>query len=295
VRQYKSLIVLLLAVFLLAACGGGGSEVEPSPAVSSTPEPTATPEEPFAAKVNGEIISVESYQASLLQFGQAQTEKGGLLAEGETAETRVMDDLIAKQLLSQAARANGFTAGETLVEERLASLSEQAGGADAFSAWLTANGYSMDSFRQALTVDIEAAWQRDQIANAVPLTAEQVKAQQVVYQDATLAQNAWDQLETGSPFEAITASADPDNLGYLDWVPRGYLLIPQLDEALFALQPGQHSAVIQTEAGFHILYVIERDSEHPLSADARLTLQAQSLQQWIETRRAESQIEIAAP
>jgi parvulin-like peptidyl-prolyl isomerase len=68
-----------------------------------------------------------------------------------------------------------------------------------------------------------------------------------------------------------------------------------LDEALFALQPGQHSAVIQTEAGYHILYVIERDPAHPLSADARLTLQAQSLQQWIETRRAESQIEIAAP
>jgi parvulin-like peptidyl-prolyl isomerase len=293
VRKDQLLIVLFILVFILDACGG--PKAVPSPEASPTPTPTATPEEPFAAKVNGEIISEESYQASLKQFEQAQEEKGGLLAEGETAEWRVIDDLIAKQLLSQTARENGFTADEALVEQRFASLSEQAGGADAFSEWLNSYSYNVEGFRKILAVEIEAAWQRDQIVNDVPLTADQVKAHQVVYQDATLAQNAYEQLEAGSPFEAITASADPDNLGYLDWVPRGYLLLPQLDEALFALQPGQHSPVIQTEAGYHILYVIERDPQHPLSADARLVLQAQSLQQWIETRRAESQIEIAAP
>lgn len=290
----KTLIVLLVLA-ALSACGGAQAEETPTAAVSPTPAATPTPEEPYAAIVNDERISEESYQASLAQFSQAQAEQGGLLAEGEQATRRVIEDLIDKQLLSQAARQNGFTADEAVVAERIASLTEQIGGADAFSAWLDQYGYSMEGFRNTLALEMEAAWQRDQIADAVPQTAEQVRARQVVYYDPTLAQNAWDQLEAGSPFEALTASADPQNQGYLDWVPRGYLLLPELDDVLFSLQPGQYSQVVQTDAGYHILYVVERDAEHPLSADARLTLQAQSLQQWLQARRAESQIEIALP
>ncbi len=288
-------LYVLLALALLTACGGGQAKATPTPAESPTPAATATPAEPYAAIVNDERISEESYQASLAQFSQAQAERGNLLAEGQQASTLVIEDLIDKQLLSQAARADGFTADETMVAERIASLTEQIGGAEAFSAWLDQYGYSMEGFRKSLAVDMEAAWQRDRIAEAVPQTAEQVKARQVVYYDPILAQNAWDQLEAGSPFDALTASADPQNQGYLDWVPRGYLLLPELDEVLFSLQPGQYSPVVQTEAGYHILYVIEREPEHPLSADARLTLQAQSLQQWLQARRAESQIEIQVP
>ena len=288
-------MIVLLALAVLTACGGGQAQETPTPAESPTPAATPTPEEPYAAIVNGERISEGSYQASLTQFSQAQAQNGGLLAEGQQASDRVLEDLIDKQLLSQAARKNGYTADETVVAERIASLTEQIGGADAFSAWLNQYGYTLAGFQKRLAVEMEAAWQRDQIANAVPQTAEQVRARQVVYYDQTLAQNAWDQLQTGSPFEALTASADPQNLGYLDWVPRGYLLLPALDEVLFSLQPGQYSQVVQTEVGYHILYVMERDPQHPLSADARLTLQAQSLQQWLQARRAESQIELNLP
>lgn len=287
--------IVLLVLIVLTACGGTQADETPTPAVSPTPALTATPEIPYAAIVNSERISEESFQASLAQFNQAQAEQGGLLEEGQQATTRVVEDLIDKQLLSQAARENGFTADEAVVAERIVSLTEQIGGAEAFSAWLDQYGYTMAGFRKSLAVEMEAAWQRDQIADAVPQTAEQVRARQVVYYDPTLAQNAWEQLEAGSPFNTLTASADPQNQGYLDWVPRGYLLLPELDDVLFSLQPGQYSQVVQTEAGYHILYVVERDAEHPLSADARLTLQAQSLQQWLQTRRAEGQIEITVP
>jgi parvulin-like peptidyl-prolyl isomerase len=53
--------------------------------------------------------------------------------------------------------------------------------------------------------------------------------------------------------------------------------------------------VIQTEAGFHILQVIERDPQRPLSPDARLALQTQALKDWLAARRQASQIEILGP
>ena len=32
-----------------------------------------------------------------------------------------------------------------------------------------------------------------------------------------------------------------------------------IEEAAFALQPGQFSQVIETEIGYHILYLVDRD------------------------------------
>ena len=83
--------------------------------------------------------------------------------------------------------------------------------------------------------------------------------------------------------------------GDLGWFPRGYLPDKKLEEAAFSLQPDQFSAVIESPAGFHILQVLERDPQHPLSPDARLALQTQAVVDWLAQRRTQSQIEILLP
>jgi hypothetical protein len=50
--------------------------------------------------------------------------------------------------------------------------------------------------------------------------------------------------------------------------------------------------VIESPAGFHILQVLERDPQHPLSPDARLVLGTQAVSEWLASRRTQSQIEI---
>ena len=47
--------------------------------------------------------------------------------------------------------------------------------------------------------------------------------------------------------------------------------------------------------GYHIVNVIEREPEHPLSTEARLILQEKALATWIENARAASTIEILVP
>ena len=81
----------------------------------------------------------------------------------------------------------------------------------------------------------------------------------------------------------------------MGWFPRGYLDQPALEEAAFALQPGQYSQVIETEIGYHILYLVERDTSHIIQPDARIALQRSALQEWINERRNQSEIQIFIP
>ena len=78
--------------------------------------------------------------------------------------------------------------------------------------------------------------------------------------------------------------------GELGWFPRGYLPESAIEQAAFALQAGQFSDVIQTQAGYHILFVVERDPAHPLSPDALLTLQERAIQDWLTQQRNASTI-----
>ena len=265
---------------------------EPIPEVTDTVQPTPTEAVAYAAAVNGEGIRQTSYDASLLQLQVALQTYPDMLPEGQTAQEAVIEQLVYRALLAQAAREAGFSATEEIVTQRLAQLTANAGGEEALDQWLAENGYSLETFLLELPLEIEAAWQRDQIAAAVPEVMEQVRAQQILFYDSFQASRAYDQLNAGFPFDQIAANNDPQSLGYLDWFPRGYLIFPEIEEAAFSLEPGQYSQVIETPAGYHILYVYEKAPAHPLSAEARLTLQEKAVSEWLTQQRSQSAVEV---
>jgi len=289
-RFFLRQLILFLALGLSACASLVGTSASPTPLQPSpTPlPPTATPP-PAAAIVNGEIISLDEFQAEVQRYLAAQKELGKTVSEQQAGAT-VLDDLIAQVLLAQAARAAGFTITESDLQSRLDALAARLGGADALARWQSAHGYSESSFRLALKRAAEAAWMRDHILATVPVTAEQVHLQQILVYNESTAKQMLEQLKNGADFNELAARADPLTHGELGWVPRGYLLDPQIDQAAFRLQPGEFSEVIATPAGFHILRVLERESNRPLSPDALLKLQEQALQDWLNQQRAQSQI-----
>lgn len=294
----------VLAAILLSsiACQPAVQTPNPTPrdnglASILPPFPTAIPATvPFeiAATVNGENIPLSIYQTSLSRYEAAIIEVGTILAT-QSASERVLDDLINRQLLSQAARAAGFIADEPMVEQRLVELTENAGGQQALSDWMDSYYFTPDSLRLELALEMEAAWMRDQIISEAPETAEQVLARQVLFYTSFEAERVYDQLRNGAAFDIIVTNNDPQELGYLGWFPRGYLFDPELEEAAFSLQPGQYSQVIETRLGFHILEILDYDPNRQLSQDARLLIQTQILQEWLEQRWVQSQIEIFVP
>jgi peptidyl-prolyl cis-trans isomerase C len=138
-----------------------------------------------------------------------------------------------------------------------------------------------------------AAWMRDQIIATLPATAEQVHVKQILFYNAEEAQNVYALLQSGWDFNVLAEQYDPLTKGELGWFPRGYLEHPTIEEAAFALQPGQYSPVVESSIGFHILYLVERDPQHLLSPDALLALQERALQDWLSLRRNESTIVVA--
>jgi peptidyl-prolyl cis-trans isomerase C len=121
---------------------------------------------------------------------------------------------------------------------------------------------------------------------------EQIHVRQILTYNETDATYALTQLKNGTDFDELAALYDPITLGELGWVPRGYLLDANADDAVFALQPGAYSDVISTEAGFHIFKALERE-KHVLSPDALLNVQGQAVQDWIAAERANSDIVLA--
>lgn len=292
------LFVLSLLFVLLAACG----DTSPTPtltqitATPSLPTQTSTPQQPsptpqpLAALVNGEEISLAEYQAELARY---KAVAGTELATED--ELRILNDLIERVLLAQAAVEAGFVLDEVTLQDRYDQLATQLGGEGALLDWMSANGYIKSDFRRDLARSIAGAWMRDQILSELPGTVEQVHARQILLYNLDGANEVYAQLGAGEDFATLSAQYDPVAKGDLGWFPRGYLLDPKLEEVAFSLQPGEYSQVIETEIGFHILQVIERDSQHPLIPDARLVLQFLALHNWLETRRAQSDIQVLLP
>lgn len=284
--QCFSLLLTLFLTLGLAACA---SPSTPQP-VSSSLAPTFTPApptptlEPMALTVNGEGIPLAEFQAEVQRYLQAQAALGKTV-DPQTAAQTVAEDFIAQLLLAQAARANGFSLDQAALQARLQALAAQVGGAEALSAWQQAHGYSDQSFRSALKRAAEAAWMRDKITTSISSTAEQVHVQQILLYNRETAQNFLMQLNGGADFDQLALRADPLTRGDLGWVPRGYLLDPQIEEAAFRLEVGQFSDVIETQAGFHIIKVLARDPNRPLSPDAYLALQERTLKRWVEEQR----------
>ncbi len=242
----------------------------------------------MAVLVNGEGIPVSEFEAELVRYQAAHPE-----ASLDQATSAVIDYFVNELLLAQGARSAGYFLEEAALEARIASLEGQVGGAEALAAWQAAHGYTPDSFRAALRRQIEAAWMRDRIAASVPLTAEQVHVQQILLYNEEEARQVLARLQTGADFYQLAAAYDPLTRGELGWFPRGYLPEPAFEEVAFSLPPGQFSDILQTEAGYHIIMVVERDPNHPLSPDALLTLQYLALNDWLVQQRQQSTIILA--
>lgn len=243
----------------------------------------------MALTVNGEGITLVEFDADVARYLAAQAALGNTV-DPFAATSVVIDDLVAQLLLSQAARAEGFTLNDAALQARSESLAAQLGGADALESWKTSQGYSEATFLSALKRAAESAWMRDKIISSVPQTVEQVHLQQILLYNEETARNFLAQLKGGADFDDLAFDADPVTRGDLGWVPQGYLLEPAIEEVAFDLTVGDYSDVISTDVGFHILRILARDPARPLSPNAMLALQEQALIAWIEEQRQQATI-----
>ena len=286
-------LATLTLTLALTACGTSQPAPDPTlaPATQTSAPiiPTAT-SVPIAVTVNDNAILLDEFNAELLRFQQAQ-EALGKTVSAEEAEERVLDDLIDQLLLAQAAQESGFTLTDTEIDARIEALTVDVGGAENLSTWLASHDYTRETLFSSLKKAISAAWMRDKILAELPSSAEQVHAQQILLYNRETAEEIQSNLLAGADFGELASAYDPKTSGDLFWFPRGYLLEQSIEDIAFSLEIGVPSEIIETEVGFHIIMVLEKEADHLLSPDALLALQEKTLADWLANARKTSRIE----
>ena len=173
----------------------------------------------------------------------------------------------------------------------------QVGGDAAFQQSLAAMGQTLDEARALQKTGMLTNAMRDRVIAKIGNTAEQVHARHILIDSEATAQALLAQIQAGADFAQLVQQASQDNLtrdrgGDLDWFPRGWLPAKEVEDAAFALQPGQVSGVVHSAFGYHIIQVIERDPARTLTTDQVLKLQQQAMDDWLTGLRTAAHVEI---
>lgn len=272
-RSRPPLPVIIASVLLLVAIGAGLAFLMPSGPVREADQliPTADPaaaldlptSPPLAEVVPGDENDV------VAQVGEGQITRGDFvrLYQPGADAAELLQQLIQVELVVQAANAEGVTTDEAALDAQVEEIKQnQAGGDQAqFEAFLQqVNVGTEENLRRLLA--------RDQVVQEMILrhtTGEQARARHILIATDTVsdtdtarleAEGLVQQLDEGADFAALAAehSADPGsaaNGGDLGWALRGSY-VPEFDEAVFTMQPGERR-LVQTQFGFHIIEVLE--------------------------------------
>lgn len=269
----------------------------PPPTETAVP-PTPTPTEPLAALVNDEPIYLADYEKELARYEQAHQELGQETSGDYRAV--VLDALIDRTLITQAAAKDGIVVTPEMVDAKLAELRAAASDENNYTAWLEANQWTEEEFRQALAAEMVTAQMRDKVTADVPQAVEQVHARYLQVDDAVLAANLLEQIRAGADFGLLAQQYSRDSTtapsgGDLGFFPQGVLLVPEIESVAMSLQPGETSDVITvTEAdgsqNYYLVQVIERDAQRPLSAEMRYNLLTQAFDTWLQDQRNQAVI-----
>ena len=255
-----------------------------------TPTITQTPE-PAAAIVNEDRILLSDFEEEYLRYKDAFANSENELDE-TVARATVLENMLDVLLLAQGARKNGFQVSDDIYQERLDNPVSQVGTEEQLNSWMSKNHYNAESFERLYKLEIEAAHMRDSILESVPKNAEQIRARQIMVQSKTMAEQIYSQLQSGADFATLAWIYDPITGGELSWFPANYLVIKEVEDAVFLLNAGEYTPVLATDYGYQIVQVIEKVEDRPLTQDALFSYQRTALSKWIQDNKQNSSISI---
>ena len=273
----------------------------PTDAAPTDVPPSPTPEAPLAALANGHPIYLADYERKLGQYEASLPAQGidPSSPDGQEkmawARTYILDVMIEQVLTEQAAVTTGDVISDADVDAYMQVIIDENGGEEAFQAKLTEWGETCDDAWQEVRAQLIGMAMMQRVIDGVPTTAEHVHARHILVDTSQEAERILAQLQTGAEFAALaqaySQASTRESGGDLGFFPRGILIAPEVDEAAFALQPGQFSGVVTSLMGYHIVQVIERDPARPISPENLDLLQKRAVQEWIEELWAQAGVQ----
>jgi len=288
-----------------------------------------------AARAASTILN--QYFSYYQQIGQSTNElisgaKGSLFLMGIRAQG--LNQMIQHVLFGQAANERRIQVSRTEINEAFASqynevLQTNNLTEEDLEQILIQQQQSLSGFKDSLRADVETqlrdAYLREQVVGVIVPTddalaayleanvsqydsPESIRAAHILVPDEATAQDVYEQLLAGADFAELAGeysedASNKDQGGDLNWFERGFM-VPEFDEAAFALEVGEISQPVQTQFGYHIIQLTDRraafvptlDDIKDEIRDAYIAEQkSERFSDWYKDLRAASEIEINDP
>lgn len=233
-------------------------------------------------------------QAGLAQAGiNLNTPQGK--AQLEQEKQLALDNMIDDVLVMQEAAKQGVAVADAELDAELQKIVSSLGGQATFEEQLKIAGQTLDEARSMLRMQMLYLKMRDRVVGNLQ-TVEQIHARHILVDSQATAQALLAQIGAGADFAQIAQQSSRDTLtrangGDLGWFARGTLPAKEVEDAAFALQPGQVSGVVQSAFGYHIVQVLERDPARKLEGELFVRVQQQAMENWLNGLRAQAKVQ----
>lgn len=239
--------------------------------------------------------------------------------EMEQAFQKALDRYIERLLLYRKAINEGLQVDEKEIDDRVAKIKKRYGSPEEFDKLLEESGEMMSEFRERVKQQIialsyaikkrkefekEITISEPEIAKyynehieefqnpqrtkvrRIFLTASKESDERARVRERIM--GIWEKLKQGADFASVAENEsqgpEADREGLIGWVSKGDL-VPELEQAVEKLSVGEISQPIETEWGFHILKVEEKEESGKLSYEqARIIIEPKLKEQYINER-----------
>ncbi len=281
-----------------AAGGGTPAAAEPAKAEAVKPVPAQLPD--VVATVNGESISKTEFEAAVRNI---EASSGGPVPQEQRDQVYrgVLEQLVGYKLLLQEVNARKLVVPEAEVEARIGEIRKQFPSEQVFTQMLQSRQLTLDKLRSDAKADLAVnRLLENAIADKIGVSAEQVtafhkenpdrfkqpesvRASHILLsfpQNADAAAKAkvkaqaeqvLKDVKAGRDFAALAKQHSQDtgsaaNGGDLGFFQRGQMVGP-FNDVSFSLGVGQTSDLVETQFGYHIIRVTEKQAAKDVPLD----------------------------
>lgn len=299
-------VIVAFFALTLAACSPAAPAAPATnpgvPAATSLPvtavaqQPSPTPEA-LAAVVNGQPIAISALEREVTRRLETLKSFSGQPAPDLAAvQAAALQSLIEQALIEQAAGIQGIVVTEAEVQTEITAIIAIAGSRENWEAQLRAEKLTEAEYAARVRSALITAKMRDVVTAQTCQAVEQVLARHILVAEREKAVQIKAELDAGGDFVTLAAQNSLDVTtrqtgGDLGWFARGQLLQAQVEEAAFTLPLKTTSDPIETELGFHLIQVLEKDSNRPVDGETCYRLTEIAFERWLQDIVTKAKIE----
>jgi foldase protein PrsA len=248
-------------------------------------------------RVNGEFVSYGRFlfeYNSIKQYYRSQTGSDGKpLIDFNTDEGKkkllelrkqVLEQLKTDVVTQQLIKTNKITVSSKELDERTDAIIKQAGGKDKVNEVLEKYyGWDLSDLKKKLKFQIAS----EKLQTKLGTDGEANK------QAKAKAEDVLKQVQAGGDFAELAKKYSQDssasNGGDLGFFGKGQM-VTEFENAAFALQAGQTSAIVKTKYGYHIIKVTEKKDDQVKAS--HILIKGVDADQYIKDQVAKAKVAI---